>query len=303
MILFNKKTRLARLQEEAMEEERRAREGDSYPDRKWILDATVLEKLGITEWRPSEGDNYVQFVPADDPENKHSIGATLWFHRNVGPNGDTFLCLRKMFGKPCPVCEEFQSRKSEDWNAIKHLSIGNRPSAWLFLLVDVANDETIKEGVRVYVAPKTVRDEVINVVDRRTGAVKFAPHDPEEGRVFCFNRVGTGKEDTRYSKFEYRDEHEDLPKEYYENLPTFESLLYVPTYDEVLSAHKGTPAPAAVAAEQEQPTKEEPKTPARVSRVRRPVSEPQTLDVGEDEVPFEEEEEEVVQPRTRRRPL
>ena len=233
---FDKKSRLARLQMEHQEDERREQGGTS---RKWVISEEALEKANLTDWRPKEGKNFVQFLPASDPDNKHSIGMELWFHRNVGPDNDNFLCLRKMFGKPCPICEEFGRRRDEDWNAIKHLAAGRYPTAWLYLIVDVDSDETVAEGVRTYVACKTVRDEVINVCDPRTGEARFLPNDPEEARVFCFTRTGTGKEDTKYSHFSYLDERAELPEEFYKELPQFEDLLNVPTYDEVNMAFKG----------------------------------------------------------------
>ena len=235
MAKYDRKSRLARLKEEYTADEQK----ESGVFRKWVVDTKALEKAEITEWRPKEGKNFVQFLPANDPENKHSIGMSLWFHRNVGPNNDTYLCLKKMFGKACPICEEFQKRRNESWEDIRHLSIGKYPSAWLFLLVDVTSEETIDVGVQSYVACKTVRDEVINVVDPRTGEPRFLPNDPEEGRVFCFTRVGMSKETTKYSHFGYMDDREDLGKDWYEGLPKFEDLLYVPTYDEVKEAFVG----------------------------------------------------------------
>ena len=222
-----------------MEHEKDEKRESGGSNRKWILDEEAMEKAGITDWRPKEGKNFVQFLPADDPESKHSVGMELWFHRNVGPNNDTYLCLRKMAGKPCPICEEFQRRREEDWNDIKHLAVGRWPTSWMYLIVDVDSEETTDEGVRTYVACKTVRDEVINVCDPRTGEARFLPNDPEEARVFCFTRTGKGMQDTKYSHFSYLDEQAELPEEFYKDLPQFEDLLKMPTYDEVNMAFKG----------------------------------------------------------------
>jgi len=101
------------------------------------------------------------------------------------------------------------------------------------------DDESIEKGVQVYVAPKTIRDEVINVLHPRTGEIKFMPNSPDEGPVFNFKRTGTGITDTSYSHIGYLEEHEELSEDFYADLPSFEELLYVPTYDEVKSAMSG----------------------------------------------------------------
>lgn len=45
-------------------------------------------------------------VPGDGTEYDDIF--MYWEHKNINENGDNVVCLNKMYGKPCPVCEEMK---------------------------------------------------------------------------------------------------------------------------------------------------------------------------------------------------
>src|SRR5512135_3474719 len=62
----------------------------------------------VKRYKPREGENCVRILPPrwKDKEtwgNYWSI--TTYVHYNVGPDGAAYMCLDKMKGKRCPVCE------------------------------------------------------------------------------------------------------------------------------------------------------------------------------------------------------
>lgn len=247
----------ARVLDEAVNQDKD--EGSSFG--KWILSEEALKEFGLTEWKPDEGANYIQLLPAEDINpnetqltdsivKKTNIALPVYLHWNIG--GNSFICRRMMLGKACPICEEFQRRRNlkEEWDAIKHLYMGKHPNRWVFYVVDVSEPEKVDEGVKVFASPPTIKREIFGrmIEKSRSGEklrVKFLPTDPKETRIFSFERNGTGVEGTNYSEYQYCDPEdesgkpEDLPKEFYTN-PSFDKLLYIPTYEEVKEALLGT---------------------------------------------------------------
>jgi len=227
-------------------------------DRQDILNSEVMEKYGLTKWTPAEGDNFIQLLPMPEIEEGSKLSSLiiktaafkfpLWVHWRVGPNQDSFLCLRKMFDEPCPVCEEFMRRRAnnEEWDNMKHLSVPNSPNRWLFYMVDVAEPDKIEEnGVQVFLCPVTVEREMSSrmVEKTRSGEIvklRFLPSDPDEARIFKFHREGTDL-NTKYLECEYLDpdttegKPEELPDEFYNN-PSFEEILRKPSYEEMKKA-------------------------------------------------------------------
>ena len=73
---------------------------------------------------------------------------TFWTHRNVGANSESYLCSRKTFNKPCPVCEyraKLQKQADDDnEDEIKSLSPSQRQ---LLNLIDLKFPD---KGVQVF---------------------------------------------------------------------------------------------------------------------------------------------------------
>lgn len=63
---------------------------------------------------------------------------TYFSHRDIGSNGDSFICLKRTFGKPCPVCEAQAKLRqgNADPDLIKALAPKERQ---LFNVIDCAD--------------------------------------------------------------------------------------------------------------------------------------------------------------------
>lgn len=83
--------------------------------------------------------------PNADPGEEH-WERTYWVHKNVGADQETHVCLKKTFGKRCPVCEwRAQASKDEDIEA--SVVEGLKPKErQLFNLIDLSEPD---KGVQV----------------------------------------------------------------------------------------------------------------------------------------------------------
>jgi hypothetical protein len=147
-------------------------------------------------FKPKEGENVVRIMPPSwkDTE-KYGDGweVGIYLHYNVGPDDGSYLCLDKMKGEPCPVCDaRSQSRSEEEKDAL-------RPSfrclAWV---IDRDNE---KAGPLVWSMPITLfKDINARSIDKKSN-LPILIDDPEEGFDIAFNREGTDMR-TKYTAVE-----------------------------------------------------------------------------------------------------
>jgi len=246
-----------------------------YGKPRWLyVDRDELERLGITEFRAAVGDNIIRIIPPSDPRTPWA--KRIFIHRNIGANNSTFLCLDKMFNKPCPICEYVQKLKDEDtdrdtlsalWPKLRHL----------IFLYDVTSQQEEEKGLRWWNAPASKSCAIVeNIValskDPKTGA-PLDVSDPETGMDIKFVRKGTDRQ-TTYMGYQLI-ENGAIPKEWYESVPTFESVLDIPTYEEMYKELHGVlpendvksptgvdekETPVNIQQETEQPTAQETRT-------------------------------------------
>lgn len=145
-------------------------------------------KDSIRMFKVNDRDNTIRIVPPTWPEAEH-YGLDLHVHYGIGPDEQAYLCLKKMKGEDCPICEERDRarRAGEDEEYVKSLEPTRRT---LFYLVDRDNE---KEGVQAWAAPFSKIDQAIVKVsiDRKTGDT-LPIDDPEEGYDIEFEKTGKG---------------------------------------------------------------------------------------------------------------
>lgn len=140
-----------------------------------------------------EGETEIRILPPtwEDTEkwgNGWEVAA--WYHSGVGPDNGSFLCLDKMAGEPCPVCEV--RRDSTDEDERDQLRPQWRGLCWV---IDRNNE---KAGPQVWDMPATLfRDINARSIQKKTNAV-ICIDDPEDGNDLAVTREGTDKR-TKYS--------------------------------------------------------------------------------------------------------
>ena len=156
-----------------------------------MYDSCYRQDLKV--WVPKPGDQVFRVLPPtwDDAEH-YAIDA--WIHSSVGPDNQSYLCLEKMKGERCPVCEAIKDATrrgdgDEEW--VGSVKPYRRVLAWII----VRGEE--KEGPQLYPMPWTMdRDLTKHMIDKTTGDI-LEVDDPEDGYDCEFEREGTGMK-TKY---------------------------------------------------------------------------------------------------------
>jgi hypothetical protein len=148
-------------------------------------------------YKPREGENCIRLIPwlsADKSFDKYvdrwgtHWGIDLIFHQGVGSDKGTYLCLDKMKGEPCPICEVW---RTED---VEALTPKDRVLCWL---ID-RDDE--KSGPKLWAMPLGNSRDISGESTVKGSGDLLAIDDPEEGYDVFFVREGT-KRNTRYKQF------------------------------------------------------------------------------------------------------
>jgi len=193
--------------------------------------------LGIAEFKtPQPGDYFIRIISPKfskyPPEDLPFYGRAIFKHDNIGADQRTFLCRKKMWMEPCPVCElaEKLRRTNPDDDRIAALRWSRR---YLFFVYDVRNAESEAKGLHWYDCPVTIKDDVISLSkDKRTGRF-IDVSDRVDGKDIEFTKTGTGMQGTKYGGTKLV-ENAVPPEDWYINVPDdFEEFLLHPTYEDV----------------------------------------------------------------------
>ena len=198
------------------------------------VDTAALERLGIGRYgtKKKDGNNFIRIVA---PSTKGAFAKEIWKHSNVGGDNVTYLCLDKMLGKRCPVCEYIAELKREnvDANVVKELTPSLR---YLLFVIDITSRDTEDEGPKWFDCPITIYKEICSLSkDKRTGA-KIDPTDPDDGRDIEFVRKDGRR--TSYGGF-VLSKNDPIPDSWFKDLPTFDEVLLISDPDEMEQAVSG----------------------------------------------------------------
>lgn len=158
-----------------------------------LYDSFIMPEA--TMFKPKEGENCVRIMPPtwEDLE-KYGDGWELgvYLHYDVGPDNGVYLCLDKMTGETCPVCE---ARRTAEEDEADKLKPSYRSICWV---IDRDNE---KAGPLIWSLPITLFREINQrSVDKKT-QTPILIDDPEEGYDLVFNRAGE-KVKTKYTAVE-----------------------------------------------------------------------------------------------------
>lgn len=158
-------------------------------------------------YSPKEGECSIRILPPTwEDTDKWGDGWEIgvYLHYGVGPDNGSYLCLDKMKGEPCPVCEA--RRNTNDTDEADQFKASYRCLCWV---IDRDNE---KAGPMVWSMPVSLFREInARSVDKKSNT-PILIDDPEEGYDVVFNRAGTGIK-TKYTAVEVMREpsplHED----------------------------------------------------------------------------------------------
>lgn len=195
---------------------------------------------------PKPGDNTVRILPPTWEGAKH-YGLDLHIHYGIGPDKAAYLCLDKMRGDKCPICEERADASAlgdEGAEMAKQLRPRQRVLAWV---IDRSQEA---KGPLAWSMPAGLDKDIVNCsIDKSTGEILAIDDPTAAGYDISFKREGTD-ERTKYvgiqvarkpSPVSDNAKTADSWLEYVANHP-LDSLLTYHEYDAVKAAYAGTTA-------------------------------------------------------------
>ena len=169
-------------------------------------------------------------------------------HTRVGPGNGDYVCLKKNFNKPCPMCERAEELwKNEDTKDDARKLFAKRKCVYLVQELDENFHAKSETPLIFETAHSTFSKELQSRATsclRGKGVVNFA--DPnDEGKVVSFSvnegTMGNGKKFKEAGNFEFNERVEEISDEILEKCPSLDSMLIVKTYDQLKSALYGDP--------------------------------------------------------------
>ena len=197
-------------------------------------------------YRPKDGNNHIDILPylikTDHHPQKMKKGEPdyvldIWVHRKVGSSEGTYLCLKKMYGKPCPICEEKEELKNDptaDEDYLKSLEPKRR--CW-YNVVNLDLPEREQE-VQIFEESHFLFEKELLEETGSSGELQLF-WDLEEGSTIAFRateeKTKKGKF-FRYKSFKF-EKRAPYKENVYSNTFALDDLLVIPTYEEVRNAH------------------------------------------------------------------
>jgi|GEM_PF-2434277 len=190
---------------------------------------------GIRIYKAPEGANELRILPPTWEGAKH-YGLDVHLHYGIGADNAAYLCLDKMKGKACPICEARKRAADEgDQDYADELRPQHR------VLMYVLDREKEKEGVKVWSIGSRMDQDLLRLcVDKKTGETLEIDH-PDDGYEVQFNREGQGKK-TRYPGLAIARRSSALDNEkamqFAVEHPLDEQLIFY-SYDHIAAAFSG----------------------------------------------------------------
>jgi hypothetical protein len=126
-------------------------------------------------------------------EDAQHFGLDIYVHYGIGSDNQSYLCLDKMRGEKCPICEQRKvAERSGDPEYARSLVPTKRVLVWV---VDRADEES---GPQLWSMAWTIDRDLANLsIDKASGELLLID-DPEDGYDIEFVRTGKGLK-TKYS--------------------------------------------------------------------------------------------------------
>jgi hypothetical protein len=198
------------------------------------VDKVKLARLGINQYITKKGTNFIRIVTS---KSAGLFGVNIFKHSKIGVDNKTFICTEKMYKKPCPVCELYKDIEKKFGRKDERLKALYSARRYLYYVVDVTDEKTMSEGVKWFDCPASIRDDMFALsYEPKNPKNVIDVSDPVHGRDIRFIR--NDRETTDYNGV-VLIESSPIPESWYTDLPDYDSILIVPTYDEVKEAVTG----------------------------------------------------------------
>lgn len=194
------------------------------------------------------GRNVVRFLPPAPGKRTPFLVTYQHFIKLPGQDNMVFTCPRMMQRQPCPACAEAERLKATGNPADADLASGLFARRRVFAnVIDRANPE---KGPRIVGFGKTVHEQLVALRTDEDAGGDYT--HPIEGFDIIIERVGTSKNDTKYTVRPARQTSQLASTE--EQIDNWISIQHnldqftrIPSKDELARMFSGVPSTAAPA--------------------------------------------------------
>ncbi len=211
---------------------------------------------GTPEWFKTPAGKYlvdvVPFLVATDlhfnkAKGKWHYTIEFYQHEKIGPLEKRRLCLARTLGKKCPICDDLDAEKMKQ-NPSKIMLDTNKPKRRnLYNVWSHMPAEQEAKGNMLWDASYHIFEKIIQrraQIPIEGGSRIWMSPDAQNGKRIYFERSGKGVTDTEYINHEFVDRRTPLPQEIMSKAISLETLIYIPTFDEIYEDWKQTPREA-----------------------------------------------------------
>ena len=182
----------------------------------------------------------------NDPKVKKGDSTYIleyFVHKEVGINKDQFLCMKRTYGKACPICEEIDRLKEnydENEDLIKKLNPSKKA---VYNVLDCLDEKPGK--IQIFHASYALFEkemlEEAKASSKGEDVICF-PDPSEDGFYIKFRAIEgkfMGKPYAKYKSFEFEKRNKAIPEKILSSVFCLDELLIIPTYEQVKSAFVG----------------------------------------------------------------
>ncbi len=207
-------------------------------------------------------ENTIRILPPTWEDPQH-YGIDLWVHYGVGPGNATVICLHRMRGEKCPVCEAWARAEEQGREDAKELKPTRRVLVWLI-------DRADEKNPFLWAMPQSVDTSIASICrDRMSGELYQIDH-PDAGFDVYFQRKqkGGGAMFVEYVGFQLARRPTQVEQKYidYISQHPLPSALNWRTYEEIERLFLGG------AVNEEKPVQQAPGAPAPTPVQSAPVA-------------------------------
>ena len=198
-------------------------------------------------FQPAVGKNSINIIPFEIKSKNHplvkqgqmEIGELdycldIWTHRGIGPSESSVICLKKTYGKACPICEEAEKMKKAGKEKEAAALAAKRRVFYNIEDVRRKPGELQVFEVSHFLFEKELIDEARNDEDGEDTFIDFA--DPETGSVIRFRCSKTsqgGFEFNEFKSFSFAEREEPIDDDLLASAISFDEYLNVQTYEQI----------------------------------------------------------------------
>ena len=194
------------------------------------LKSEGVKRIDVLPFTAGKGNPFAE-------EGEDYYERTFWIHRGIGPNNDTYVCPRKTYGLPCPICDFRDAmRRKEDFDEDLYRDLAPKERQ-LFAVLDRADVEAGPQiwDVSYHLFGRRLDNEIQNQ-EEGEGLDLFA--DPEEGATLKLGIEEKSMGSTNFYAVEavkFISRRDPIDEEILEKVPCLDDMLIAKPYDELKS--------------------------------------------------------------------